>query len=245
MTEERRSPVRRALSHPLTHLIAATLILALTQAFVVKLFRVPSGSMEQTLEIGDRIFVNRLAYGAPVVHGTPDNGDIVVFHTQDDLWPRSSDTSNGSSALDGLKHAARWALGDVLGFGPGTRHMIVKRVIGTPGQTVECCDAEGRLMIDGVPLDEPYVFEDLPFVARELDCETEQRSSRCFPPIEVPADRLLVLGDHRGASSDAVSHCRAGTEPTGAECVRWVRTEDVIGEVLVRVWPLGSLGGVE
>ncbi len=246
-----RSRLRRALGHPLAHLVAAILVIALVQAFAVKLFMVPSGSMEQTLDVGDRILVNRLA-------GEPQNGDVIVFATDDALWPRT-DAGSGGGALSGVKYAAKWVFGDLLGFGPTTAHTMVKRVIGTAGQTVACCDAQGRLTVDGVPLDEPYIFEDPAFVPGELDCDTTPASSRCFAPVTVPEGMLLVLGDHRGASSDGILPCRgvpagAGTGAEASEaddaggsadgCARWVRVSDVYGEVFAIIWPLNRFGGL-
>lgn len=246
----RPSRLRRISSHPLTHLLAAVLILALIQGFIVKVYRVPSGSMEHTLEVGDLMLVNRLAYG-PVSGDGPQRGDVVVFHVQPDLWPRGgvdgaelSEQGGPRDLFEWLKHAAKWTLGDLLGYGPGVNSMLVKRVLGTEGQTVECCDAGGSLLVDGESFDEPYVFEDLPFAAGVLDCGTLPRSARCFGPVTVPEGRLLMLGDHRSASGDSVSLCR-GSEEQPQACVRWARVEDVIGEVWLVVWPPGDFGAPE
>ncbi|MFT4232866.1 MAG: signal peptidase I, partial [Leucobacter sp.] len=73
------SAARRVFGHPLTHLVMAVLLLAVVQMFFVKIFAVPSESMQQTLDIGDRILVNRLAT-------EPTNGDVIVFTTDDELW---------------------------------------------------------------------------------------------------------------------------------------------------------------
>lgn len=236
--------LRRVLSHPLIHLFAAILVVALVQTFVVKLFMVPSGSMEQTLEVGDRILVNRLA-------GEPQTGDVIVFATDDALWPREDAFADGG-ALAGVKTAVKWVFGDLIGIGPTTAHTMVKRVIGTPGQSVRCCDADGRVEVDGVPLDEPYIFEDPAFVPGQLDCDTTPASSRCFAEATVPEGMLLMLGDHRGASSDGVLRCR-GSDGTGSAdavgagadtCVRWVKASDVYGEVFAVVWPLNRFGGL-
>ncbi|NLB47322.1 MAG: signal peptidase I, partial [Microbacteriaceae bacterium] len=112
-----KSRARRIVGHPLMHLLAAVIVLALLQTFVVKLFAVPSGSMEQTLEVGDRILVNRLA-------DDPQPGDVVVFRTDEALWP-----SHSAPQQEGLwgaaKHAAKWFFGDILGFGPTTAHTMV------------------------------------------------------------------------------------------------------------------------
>lgn len=237
-----KSRLRRALSHPLAHLIAAFVVLALVQGFVVKLFMVPSGSMEHTLEVGDRILANRLAYG-PFTSATPQTGDVVVVHTDDELWPSSSAEETGLVAS--AKHAVKWVFGDLLGLGPMSDHTLVKRVIGAEGQTVACCDAEGRVTIDGVPLDEPYVFEDPPFLVDSLDCETAVVSARCFPAVTVPEGMLLVLGDHRGASSDGITRCRGANDSPADTCVRWVKVDDVVGAVWRIVWPLGRFGSLE
>ncbi len=76
-----------------------------------------------------------------------------------------------------------------------------------------------------------------------LDCESTPVSQRCFGEVTVPEGMLLVLGDHRGASSDGIAQCR-GSMDTGDACVRWVRESDVIGEAFAVVWPIGRFGGV-
>ncbi|WP_029088322.1 signal peptidase I [Brevibacterium album] len=238
-----RSLPRRIAGHPLAHLVAAFLVLGLVQAFLVKPFMVPSESMEETLQVGDRILVNRLAYAPPWANSTPENGDVVVFHTQDELWPSTAPSPEGGF-LGSAKHLVKRVAGDGLGIGPGTEDMLVKRVIAVPGQTVECCDAQGRLLVDGEPLDEPYVHDDLPFVPGELDCASEPRSQRCFPPVTVPEGMLLMLGDHRARSADGISQCRGLDAETSAGCVRWARTEDVTGRTVSIIWPLGRFGGL-
>ncbi|WP_291048149.1 signal peptidase I [Herbiconiux sp.] len=222
---------RRLARNPLVNLVAAFLVLALVQTFLVRLYAVPSGSMEQTLEIGDRILVNRLAY----LGDGPQTGDVVVFDASD-AWeaPRAADPNP-------LKAAVKW-VGGIVGIGPSDRHTLVKRVIAGPGQTVSCCDAEGRMLVDGVPLDEPYVFEDLPFVAGSTDCESTPASLRCFDEYTLPDDRYLVLGDHRSASGDGLANCRGQTVID--DCVRLVKKEDVVGRVFQIVFPFGNWGPV-
>lgn len=93
--------------------------------------------------------------------------------------------------------------------------MMVKRVVGVGGQQVSCCDPEGRLIVDGTPIDEPYIYEDYEFVPGTLDCSSG--SERCFDPIDVPEGKLLVLGDHRSRSAASVYQCRVSDEP---DCAR-------------------------
>lgn len=213
------------------HLLVAVLVVALVQALVVKIYVVPSTSMEQTLEVGDRVLADRIAYAA----GGPERGDVVVFRARG-AWATDAPPSRGI-----IRDALVW-LGGLAGIGPGTEYTLVKRVIGLPGETVACCDAAGRVTVDGEPLDEQYVFEDQEFVAGSLDCESVVRSTRCFGPIAIPADEYLVLGDHRSRSADSVIGCRG--VPSAADCARFVDRDDVIGRVWQIVYPFSRWGGV-
>jgi signal peptidase I len=104
----------------------------------------------------------------------------------------------------------------VIGLGaPGERD-FVKRVIAVGGDTVACCDAQGRVTVNNVPLDEPYIFENNP-----LD------GGRVFAPVKVPKDYLWVMGDHRGDSGDSRLE---GHGP--------IPQNRVIGRAFVRVWPV-------
>ncbi len=210
-----------------TEVIIALVAVALVQAFVVKPFGVPSQSMEQTLHIGDRILVNRLDHD--VAHG-----DVVVFG-HGNTWQQEK-----LPPADNVVTRALRAFGDLTGIGPSSTAYTVKRVIGLPGQTVACCSTDGKVTVDGRPLDETYIYEDLPFTPGTLDCSSSPRSTRCFPAIRVPRENLLVLGDHRSESADSVIGCRGATE--GPECARFVPMERVVGPVILRFWPLGDIG---
>lgn len=211
------------------HLAVAVLLVLLVQALVVKVYTVPSGSMEQTLDVGDRILVGRLSAVEP------RRGEVVVFEASGAWLP---DESEPRSALGRLARV----IGTITELGPGAPYTLVKRVVGLPGERVECCDPEGRLLIDGHALDEPYVSGNLPFEAGVLDCTTTPRSMRCFGPLQVPEARLLVLGDHRSASADSVVACRGA--PASSGCARFVDQERVVGRAFLVFWPLGRAGGI-
>lgn len=198
-------------------------MLALVQLFLVKPFQVPSESMSPTLETGDRILANRIAYTA----SSPGEGDIAVF-SRPDSWDVQSQPSPARVAIG-------W-IGDLVGFGPSNLDALVKRVIGEPGTTVQCCTADGDVTVDGTPLNEPYVVNDLPFSPGELDCSTVPASSRCFGPIVVPDDQYLVLGDNRPNSADSVIGCRGA--PAANSCARFVPRAAMLGKVFGIVWPL-------
>lgn len=224
------SPRRRKGLHPLWHLVIAVLVLALLQGFVVKLYAIPSESMEPTLQSSDRILVNRLAY----LGAEPEPGDIVVFHA-DETW--GSTPSEGDSPI---KHALKW-VGSLVGIGPGVEHTVVKRVIAVGGQTIECCSAGGAILVDGVPIP-PTPGTDFPFTAGALDCESAPASPRCFPPLIVPNGMLVVAGDNRLNSKDSLTQCRVA-EATQA-CLLTVKPEDVVGEVIFIVTPFGRFGAL-
>ncbi|MGN6754348.1 MAG: signal peptidase I [Intrasporangium sp.] len=187
----------------------AVILLAVivVRAFFLAPFSIPTGSMEPTLEVGDRILVTRL--------GTPQDvgrGDVVVFD--------ASTAFNLHEDTPGLLQRVVDAIGSIVGQGPDTDY--VKRVIGLPGDHVRCCSEHGRLVVNGVTVDEPYLFPgDAP-------------SATTFD-VTLPADRYWVMGDHRSASADSRSQLGA---PGGG----MVPGEDIIGQVWVRYWPPGRIG---
>ena len=200
-------------------LVVAFVLALLVKTFLAQAFFIPSGSMEQTLHgcpgcTGDRVLVNKVPYW----FGEPEPGDIVVFEGPD-TWVPEVDLQEPSNWFTG---ALLW-LGRAVGVAPPSEDDYVKRVIATGGQTVQCCDAQGRVTVDGEPLDEPYVFENTPL------------ESRAFGPVTVPEGRLWVMGDHRSASADSKAHI--GDENSGT-----VAVDDVIGRAALIVWPLDRFG---
>ena len=215
----------------LLNVAVAIIVVAVVQAFWVKVYSVPSGSMENTLEIGDRMLVNRTAYP----DGLADRQDVVVFNANED-WAQEMPE-------DGPLEAVVRGFGDLTGIGRSHEQALVKRVIGEAGQTVSCCTSAGQVVVDGAPQDEPYIHNDLTFIRDELDCESDVMSARCFGPVTVPEDSMLVLGDHRSNSADSVIACRGIPADQAGDCARFVTREDVVGEVFVTVWPPTHWGG--
>lgn len=211
----------------LVNVVVAVAVVALVQMFLVKVYSVPSGSMEATLNVGDRILVNRLAYGG----GAPPSGEIVVFGA-DEAWQQEFLPNEQDAAERMLR-----GFGDLTGIGPSNEKFLVKRVIGAPGDTVECCSPDGAVMVNGEALAEDYLYEDFDFVPGTLDCASTPVSFRCFGPIAVPEDKVLVLGDHRSTSSDSVATCRGRDREAQDTCARFVSPSDVVGKVVLKAWP--------
>jgi signal peptidase I len=200
-------------------LVIAFVLALLVKTFLIQAFFIPSGSMEQTLHgctgcTGDRVLVNKVPYW----FGEPQPGDIVVFRGPD-TWSPEITVAKPSNWVSG----ALLGLGRAIGVAPPSEDDYVKRVIATAGQTVQCCDAEGRVMVDGKPLEEPYIYQDSPLGGGP--------NGREFGPVTVPAGRLWVMGDHRSASADSRRHVSDRYSGT-------IAVDDIIGKGALIVWPL-------
>jgi signal peptidase I len=216
----RRNAKKGSLLRELPVLLVIAFVLALlVKTFLVQAFFIPSGSMEQTLHgctgcTGDRVLVNKVPYW----FGEPEPGDIVVFRGPD-TWSPEFTVEEPSNWLSG----ALLGLGRAIGIAPPSEDDYVKRVVATAGQTVQCCDADGRVTVDGEPLTEPYIYQDSPM--------TGGPTGREFGPVTVPEGRLWVMGDHRSASADSREH--VGDKYSGT-----IAVDDVIGKAALIVWPL-------
>lgn len=203
-------------------LLAAALVLSfIVKTFFVQAFYIPSGSMEPGMEVDDRILVQKVSYWGG---GGPERGDAVVFEDPGG-WL-------GGAASAGPDSPVAQALGKI-GLYPTGGH-LVKRVIGVEGDLIRCCDAQGRLLINGVPLDSDG------FTRNEQDCDGPMPSQDCsWKAGPVPAGHVFVMGDHRDASADSSVHlCRGPKVET--DCVpgeEFVPVELVVGKVFSRVWP--------
>lgn len=183
--------------------VVALVIAVVVKTFLVQPFYIPSESMESTLLVGDRVLVSKLDPGP----FTLERGDVVVFVDPGGwLAPRADAPSPAVRALT------------FIGLLPANSgEHLIKRVIGLPGDTVRCCDEEGRLLVNGEPVDEPYLFEgDVPST---LDFE-----------VLVPEGRLWVMGDHRSVSEDSRYHVG---EPGGGS----VPVDNVVGRAVLLMWP--------
>ncbi len=191
--------------------VVAAVFALLIKGFVLQAFRIPSGSMQDTLQIGDRVLVNKLVYDLRGIH----RGDIVVFSGQGSWGPQSPPASG--NAVDRAYHAVLRGVGLET---DGTDY--IKRVIGLPGDHVACCDASGRVTVNGVPLNEgSYLY---PGNAPSADSFS----------VVVPAGHLWVMGDHRGDSSDSRYHMNDpgdGAIPQSA----------VVGRAFAIIWPPSQL----
>ncbi|MFD9792433.1 signal peptidase I [Streptomyces sp. NPDC059070] len=205
----RRSAVREI---PL--LIGVAVLIALVlKTFLVQAFVIPSGSMQDTITIGDRVLVDKLT---PWFGARPHRGDVVVFKDPGG-WLKDEKKSAGGSDPVGVRQVKQGLT--FIGLLPSDNEQdLIKRVIAVGGDTVKCCDANGKITVNGVPLDEPYVQPGNP-------------PSQIKFEVKVPEGRLFVMGDHRSNSADSRFHLDEPYHGTVSE-------DGVIGRAVAIVWPL-------
>jgi len=197
----------------LPFLIIFALFLAfLIKTFLVQAFYIPSGSMQNTLAIGDRVLVNRAAVW---LGSNPQRGEVVVFQDPGG-WLEGSETTPSSNWLTSAL--------SFIGVLPQDNGDLIKRVIGVGGDHVVCCNSQGQLTVNGVALNETYLYPG----------DSAGSGPNGTFDITVPQGRLWVMGDHRGVSLDSRSHqqLNGGTIPVSA----------VVGRADLIIWPPSHWG---
>jgi len=197
-------------------------IAVLVPGFVARLYTVPSQSMEQTLHgcpdcDNDRILVDRLVYQVR----RPAPGEIVLFSVPDSWATREGPRPGPTNAV----LAAVREVGSVLGFGSVDEVDFVKRVIAVGGQTVSCCDERNRVLVDGKPVDEPYIY---------FAPQAGPAAQKPFSPVRVPDGELWVMGDNRNNSTDSSA---PGNGP--------VPLANLLGKARMVVLPLNRFSGLD
>jgi signal peptidase I len=198
--QERPSGPMAVLRETVTLVVLAVLLAVIFKTFLVQAFFIPSGSMEPTLDISDRVLVEKLSYR----FGEVQPGDIVVFVHNEPGVP-SSEPSNPVSRFF-------TSLGQAIGLTPPSERDFIKRVVGVPGDLLNCIS--GKLYRNGKAVSEPY-----------LAADTTTECSR----VRVPAGKLYVMGDNRNNSQDS-------------RVFDAIDDDVVVGRAFVRIWPFGRAG---
>ena len=194
-------------------LVVVALVVSLfIKTFLVQFFYIPSGSMENTLQIKDRVAVNKI----PFISNTIKRGDVVVFRDPNNWLPEIVDYSTNKYVAK-----AKSALVTVGVLPNPAKQYLVKRVVGVGGDRVVCCTKDGKLTINGVEVTEPYIF-------------AGNKPSEMNFDVTVPEDKLWVLGDHRGASADSRYHQDDINKG-------FVPISKVSGRVVGVIWPFKNI----
>jgi signal peptidase I len=194
-------------------LIVVALVVSLfIKTFVVQFFFIPSGSMENTLQIDDRVAVNRI----PFISNNIKRGDVVVFRDPDN-WLPAADMGDSPFVIAKVK-AALVAVGVL----PNpAKQYLVKRVVGVAGDRVICCTTTGKITVNGQEMIEPYIFAGN--VPSDMNFD-----------VTVPKGKLWVMGDHRGASADSRFHQEDINKG-------FVPLNRITGRVLAVIWPIKNI----
>ncbi len=194
-------------------LIVVALVVSLfIKSFLVQFFYIPSGSMENTLQVQDRVAVNKV----PFISDNIKRGDIVVFRDPNNWLPENLENSSNS-----LTSKAKSLLVTVGVLPNPAKQYLVKRVVGVAGDRIVCCADNGKLSINGVEVTEPYIYGG--------DAPSDMKFD-----VKVPEGKLWVMGDHRGASADSRYHqddINSGFVPL----------KTVSGRVVAVIWPFKNI----
>ncbi|MFP3987627.1 signal peptidase I [Streptomyces sp. E11-3] len=205
---------RRSALREIPLLVGVAVLIALVlKTFLIQAFVIPSGSMEATINVGDRVLVDKLT---PWFGSKPQRGDVVVFRDPGG-WLEGEQQGQRKDDPVGVKQAKE-AL-TFIGLLPSDDEQdLIKRVVGVGGDRVKCCDENGQVTVNGVALNEPYLKQNQP--PRTFD-------------VTVPERRLFVLGDHRDNSADSRFHLTEAFNGTVSE-------DGVVGTAKVIAWPVGN-----
>jgi signal peptidase I len=194
-------------------LVVVALVVSLfIKSFLVQFFYIPSGSMENTLQVKDRVAVNKV----PFISKSIERGDVVVFRDPDNWLPEIIDYSTNKYVAK-----AKSALVAVGVLPNPTKQYLVKRVIGVGGDRVVCCTKDGNLSVNDVEIIEPYIF-------------AGNKPSEMKFDVTVPKGKLWVMGDHRGASADSRYHQEDINNG-------FVPESKVTGRVVGVIWPFKNI----
>lgn len=191
-------------------IVGTALVLSLLiKTFLIRSFFIPSGSMLQTLQINDRIIVNELVPDVIPI----ERGDIVVFKDPGG-WLGNVQTTT----LDPVSAVSEWFLSAFGLAAPDSSQHLVKRVIGISGDHVVCCDADGKITINGKAITEPYLAPDAAPSSINFD-------------VTVPKGSIWVMGDNRDNSADSRYHLDLPSKG-------FVAKDFIVGRAFVLTWPL-------
>ena len=192
--------------------IVALAVSLIIKTFLVQFFYIPSGSMENTLQIKDRVAVNKI----PFLSKTINRGDVVVFRDPNNWLPEIVDYGTNKYVAK-----AKSALVAVGVLPNPAKQYLVKRVIGVAGDHIVCCTKNEKLSINGVEVTEPYIY-------------AGNKPSEMKFDVTVPAGKIWVMGDHRGASADSRYHQEDVNKG-------FVPLSKVTGRVVAVIWPFKDI----
>ena len=217
----------------LAPVIGGFVLLVLLQAFVGRMYVIPSASMEPTLHgctgcDNDRIAVQKMSY----YFHDPDPGDVVVFEGPES-WNTEFEVQRSDNVL---VRGAQNALASV-GLLPNGENILVKRVIATEGQTVKCEEGDSAVMVDGAPIDQSFTL-DPPEIPVDPGSGSQACGGEYFGPVTVPEGNMWVMGDNRTNSLDSRAHIGDHLQGT-------VPVDNVRGKVEAVVLPVSRFGGID